>query len=102
MDSADDLDAANDVYASYLIYQALDRLAKERGIDLNLDEFSSNQGDVPSNPDGSGDPMARMARRGSGSLGPTPAQERVIGLFIGGENVDVIASSMGIKEGTIL
>lgn len=90
------IDAANDTYASYLIYQTLARLASERGIDLDLDEFSTNQGDVP---DSLG---AKMAPRASGSLSPTPAQERVIGLFIAGEEVGVIASSMGIKEGTVL
>ena len=90
------IDAANDTYASYLIYQTLVRLAHDRGIDLDLDEFSTDQGDIPESLG------AKMARRSSGSLAPTPAQERVIGLFVAGEEVGVIASSMGIKEGTVL
>ena len=96
-----DLDAANDVYASYLIYVKLAQLAQDRDIALNLDEYSSNLGDVPYPGFGSGRTGAKLARA-VGVEGPTPSQETVLGLFVAGQSVPVIASSMGIKDGTVL
>lgn len=100
-------DGANDVYASYLIYDRLLTLARDRSINLNLDEFCSNLGDIPRQStgpitSGPGSRSAVLARRMSGSLGPTPAQERTLGMFISGQGPEEIAATMGIKHGTVL
>jgi len=95
-------DAANDVYASLLIYEKLIALGEERGIEVDRRSMCSDHGDFqdiiprPISPNGQVTPHIA----GRGSLSPTPAQTRTIALFIEGKTVDAIAREMGVKRTT--
>jgi hypothetical protein len=97
-------DAANDVYASYLIYGRLMAMGKERFILVDRRSLCSDHGNFresipcPTSPNGANTPL--MARRNSTSLDPSPAQARTIALFIEGKTTEEVALEMGVKRTT--
>jgi hypothetical protein len=96
------LDAANDVYASLLIYEKLIALGKERRIEVNRRSLCSDHGEfegiIPRPISPNGQVVPHIA--GRGSLSPTPAQTRTIAMFIEGRSVEAIALEMGVKRTT--
>jgi hypothetical protein len=95
-------DAANDVYASLLIYDKLIALGKERGIEVDRRSLCSDHGEfkdiVPRPISQNGQVLPHIA--GRGSLSPSPAQTRTIAMFIEGKNAEQIAQEMGVKRTT--
>jgi hypothetical protein len=96
------LDAANDVYASLLIYEKLISLGKKRGIEVDRRSLCSDHGEfqdiIPRQTSPNGQIVPHIA--GRGSLSPSPAQTRTIAMFIEGKNIEQIAQEMGIKRAT--
>jgi len=95
------LDAANDVYASLLIYEKLIALGKEREIEVDRRSMCSDHGEfknIPRPVSPNGEVVPHIA--GRGSLSPSPAQTRTIALFMEGKTVDAIALEMGVKRTT--
>ena len=95
------LDAANDVYASLLIYEKLIALGKEREIEVDRRSMCSYHGEfknIPRPVSPNGEVVPHIA--GRGSLSPSPAQTRTIALFMEGKTVDAIALEMGVKRTT--
>jgi hypothetical protein len=99
---ADEIDAANDVYASLLIYDKLIALGKERGIEVDRRSLCSDHGEfkdiIPRPISQNGQVIPHIA--GRGSLSPSPAQTRTIAMFIEGKSTEQIAQGMGIKRTT--
>jgi hypothetical protein len=99
---ADEIDAANDVYASLLIYEKLIALGKGRGIEVDRRSLCSDHGEfkdiIPRPISPNGQVIPHIA--GRGSLSPSPAQTRTIGMFIEGKGTEQIAQEMGIKRTT--
>ena len=100
---ADAIDAANDVYASLLIYEKLIALGKERGIEVDRRNLCSDHGEfrdvIPRPISQNGEVTPHIA--GRGSLSPTPTQTRTIAMFIEGKSTKEIADEMGVKRGTV-
>jgi len=96
------LDAANDVYASLLIYEKLIALGKEREIEVDRRSMCSDHGEfkniIPRPISPNGEVVHHIA--GRGSLSPSPAQTRTISLFMEGKTVDAIALEMSVKRTT--
>jgi hypothetical protein len=99
---ADEPDAANDVYASLLIYEKLIKLGKERGIEVDRRSLCSDHGEfkdiMPRQTSPNGQVVPHIA--GRGSLSPSPAQTRTIAMFIEGKSTEQIAQEMGVKRAT--
>jgi hypothetical protein len=97
------IDAANDVYASLLIYDKLMAMGKEREIEIVRRGMCSDHGNfkdfIPPLVSSNGQVVPHIAGR-DGSKSPTAAQSRTIAMFIEGKNTNEIASEMGVKQAT--
>ena len=99
------VDAANDVYASLLIYEKLMAMGKERSITVDRRSLCSDHGDyqahIPRPTSPSGVRMPMMAKRNSTSPDPSPSQARTIAMFMDGKSTEDIRLEMGIKRSSV-
>ena len=99
------VDAANDVYASLLIYEKLMAMGQERSITVDRRSLCSDHGDYqahiprPISPTGVRTPI--MAKRNSTSPDPSPTQARTIAMFMEGKSTEDIRLEMGIKRSSV-
>lgn len=98
-------DAANDVYASFMIYRALQNKADQADFVLDPLSFCSHLGDSPLlatatvEAGKTGKPISPVIRAIPG--GPTPSEGRALSLFMSELRTEEVARHLGLKQSTV-